>query len=249
MHVCALFALFHVFMFRSMLVCLNLGLRHVLVCSSLCGFMARWSFGATYFFGCIRPLLWLVWMQPCLRVHPSDVWFACHQPFSPLLSFACQGFLCQPLYVPYNMLTLPLCVITCLLCLLCAISFGILCFLASLHLLSICSCMHLCVLVYVIKLSSYLTISCGFTLVFVHEILSPFQELCLKAHVCRSYSNILELWTLNPNLHLSLQDSLFRLITCMIFFPCFSLCGLPLFFVISFACLLALFYLLLLVHA
>ena len=30
---------------------------------------------------------------------------------------------------------------------------------------------------------------------FVHKILSPFWELCLMAHVCRPYSNIMELWT------------------------------------------------------
>ena len=45
MHVYALFALFHVFIFGLMIVCLDLGLCHVLICFSLYGFVACWSLG------------------------------------------------------------------------------------------------------------------------------------------------------------------------------------------------------------
>ena len=74
---------------------------------------ACWSLGPLCLFGCIHPLWQLVWTQPCLGVHLRDVWLACHLPFSLLLSFACQGFSCWPLYMPLNIFTFPLCVITC----------------------------------------------------------------------------------------------------------------------------------------
>ena len=55
--------LFHAFVFGSMLVCLDLGLCHVLIClpsvgSSFCTFDAS-------LFVWLHPFpLWLVWMQP-----------------------------------------------------------------------------------------------------------------------------------------------------------------------------------------
>ena len=104
MHVCVLL---HMFMFGSMLVCLDLGPCHVLVCFPLMG-LCLLVFGANCLFGCIC----FLWQLVCL--HLSDVWFACHLPFSPLLSLACQGFSCQPFYVTFNMTSSPLCVITCL---------------------------------------------------------------------------------------------------------------------------------------
>ena len=184
-------------------------------------------------------------------VHLCDVWHACHLSFSSFSQpFGVSFSSYQPFYVPYNMLAFPLCVITCLLCLLCATLFGFLCFLASLNPLFIYSCMHLCVLVCVIKFSSYLMISCGFTHVFLHEVSNPFQELLLMSHVCHLYSNTMELWTPNPIPHLSFQDTLFCMITCLFaplyaFFPCLPLYALPLFLCYHFACLLAQFSLLL----
>ena len=47
------------------------------------------------------------------------------------------------------------------------------------------------------------------------------SHFCTLAHlfmhesVCRPYSNPMELWTLNPNLHLSPQDTPFCLIICL----------------------------------
>ena len=60
-------ALFGCFIFRSMLVCLDLGssilaLLHAFV--FILGICVC-TFGAFYLFGCIFPILWLVWMQPC----------------------------------------------------------------------------------------------------------------------------------------------------------------------------------------
>ena len=100
--------------FRSMLVCLDLGPCFIFVCFSLCRFVLIGLWGHLIYFFVSSSRMWLVWMQPCLGVHLSDVWFACCLPSFFLLSLACQGFSCQPLYVPYNMLNLPLCVITCL---------------------------------------------------------------------------------------------------------------------------------------
>ena len=106
-----------------------------------------WSLGPLCLFGCIRPFQCLVQMQPCLGVHLHDVWLACRLPFSLWLSFACWGFSCQPFYVPFNMFTLPLYVITCFasfilamlaLCHLVWLS-SFVCIFASLF---ICSCMR-----------------------------------------------------------------------------------------------------------
>ena len=55
MHVCALFALFHAFCFRSMLVCLGLGSLSCSCLFSLCGFVICWPLGFTCLFGCIHP--------------------------------------------------------------------------------------------------------------------------------------------------------------------------------------------------
>ena len=90
-----------------------------------------------------------------------------------------------------------------------------------------------------------------------------FLHLCTLAYmflhefVCRLYSNPMELWILDPNLHLSSQDTLFCLIACLFAFfvlhmfvcPClasfaslsFSMLSFYLFFCLStslFPCLL-----------
>ena len=143
----------------------------------LCGFVLVCLWGLLACLVAPIPLLWLVWMQPCLGVHLYDVWLTCRLPFSPLLSFSCQSFSCQPLYVPYNMLTLPLCVITCFLC---AILFGFPLFVCILVYMLMHVSLYACLCHQAYFLSMIL---CGFTLVFEHEIPSPFQELCLMAHV------------------------------------------------------------------
>ena len=54
------------------------------------------------------------------------------------------------------------------------------------------------------------------------------HESCLL--VCHLYFNIIKLWTSNPNLHLSLADTTFFLISCLFAFslicshPCFYAC-------------------------
>ena len=97
------------------------------------------------------------------------------------------------------------------------------CLLCATHLAFFFS-LHLCMLVYM----------------FMHEF------------VCRPHSNPMELWTPNPNLHLSSQDTLFCLITCLFapvwlsFFDSFSFSMLSL---CLFLCLsTGLFLLLLHVH-
>lgn len=76
-----------------------------------------------------------------------------------------------------------------------------------------CFCVHLSIFVYVfmhVSLLAYLChqikllliISCGFTLIFVHEISSPYRSF-VWWHMCRMYSNQMELRTLNTNPHLS----------------------------------------------
>ena len=82
--------------------------------------------------------------------------------------------------------------------------FAFLCFYASLH---------ACLLT---SSSLVPTISCRFTPVFDTRDPESLQELCLMASVCRPYSNTMELWTLDPNLHLSSQDTTFCLITCLL---------------------------------
>ena len=54
-------------------------------------------------FGCILSPLWLVWMQPHVRVHLRDVRLS----FSLLFSFARQGFSCQPCMCLITCLALP----------------------------------------------------------------------------------------------------------------------------------------------
>ena len=51
------------------------------------------AFRATYLFGCICPLWWLAWMQPCVRTHLRDVWLACRLPFSSFVQPCVLGFL------------------------------------------------------------------------------------------------------------------------------------------------------------
>ena len=86
---------------------------------------------------------------------------------------------------------------------------------------------------------------------------------CLHVHawvftyLCRLYSNLMEVWTLDPNLHMSSQGTFFCLITCCLPFShaqhalfasvrlyllvC-SLHALPISLVFSFACLLTCFF-------
>ena len=142
-------------------------LCHVLACFPLWVYCLM-VFGAICLFGCICPLWWHVWIQPCVRVHLHDVWLACRLPHSYLLSFSCQGFASQPFQVFYNMLILPLCVIICLLY---AILFGFPLFL--------CTCSYMLMHESLYACSCYQAqflpmISCGFTLMFVQEISSPF---------------------------------------------------------------------------
>ena len=90
-----------------------------------------------------------------------------------------------------------------------------------------------------------------------------FMHLCMLLYMfmhesmCRPYSNPIELWTLDPNLHFSSQDTPFCLITCLFAFSyaqhalfalmwlsllmC-SLHALPISLVSSFSCLLAYFF-------
>ena len=97
------------------------------------------------------------------------------------------------------MFTLPLCVITCF-------AFFILAMLALCHIvwfssffcifasLFICSCMHHCVLVCVIKLSSYVQSHAGSIPSLYTRSRVPFGNFAWW-YVCRSYSKIMELWT------------------------------------------------------
>ena len=105
--------LVHALCFRSMLVCLDLGSLPCSCLFSICGFVACWSLG---------PLACLVASVPFggllgynhVRGHIFMMFgLLASCLFPPLFSLACQGFSCQPFYVPYNMFTLPLCVITC----------------------------------------------------------------------------------------------------------------------------------------
>ena len=178
MHVCALFALFHAFCFRSMLVCLGLGSLPCSCLFSLCGFVICWSLGFTCLFGCIHPFGGLFGCGYVLHLH--DVWACLLLAF--FLFCLALHFSCQPFGLPYNMLTLPLYVITCSLCFLCDILFGLLCLFASLH---VCLYVHANVFV-CLFVSSSLVLTCGF--VQVHTRLctqnpESLQEFCLMAHV------------------------------------------------------------------
>ena len=157
--------------FRSMLVCLYLGPCFIFVCFSLCGFVLVGLQGHLIYFIVSSSHLWLVWMQPCLGVHLSDVWFAYRLPFSLLLSLACQGFSCQPLYVPHNMLNLPLCVITCLASFMLA-----LCHLVWLSLV-LCASLHPWLRVY----------ASVFVCLFVSSSLVPTYNL-VQVHTCLLYT-------------------------------------------------------------
>ena len=86
------------------------------------------------------------------------------------------GFLMLALYMPYNMVNFPLCVITCLasfMFALCHLVWVSLLWFASLH---PCLCVHAYVFVCLLcHQASFLPmISCGLTPIFVHEIPSPF---------------------------------------------------------------------------
>ena len=104
-----------------------------------------------------------------------------------------------------------------------------------------CSCMSLLVcLCHQALLISM--ISCGFTPIFIHEILSPFLGTLLDG-MCRLCSNIMDPWAPIPNPHISFEDTLSLssfLIKCLFayshaFFLCLFVSLFP------FLCLLALF--------
>ena len=150
MHFCALFALFHAFSFRSMLVCLDLGLCHVLVCFPFVGLCLL----------VFRALLF-VWLHPlpfcdCLdattygRVHLCDVGLLATCLYLLFLAWHVRVS-CVSLLVLYNMFSSPLCVNM--------LGYHCACFVPScltffvLFASLLCSCMCLCVPVCVIKLS------------------------------------------------------------------------------------------------
>ena len=79
----------------------------------------------------------------------------------------------------------------------------------------------------------------------------PFRNF-VWWHVCRPYSNLMELWTLDPNPHFSSLDTPFCLTTCFFAPVWLSLIVCPLACFLSsyfFACLLACFLWFLHVHA
>ena len=151
--------------------------------------------------------------------------------------------------MPYNMRTLPLCVIACF------ASF-VLTMLALCHLVCFFfTCLHLCMFFYMFMNVSLcvcfchqaqflLTILSRFTPIFCIRGPKSLQELCLMARV----SSILQYngtTGTNPNPHLSFQDTLFCLITRSLAPLCAFLClfaPLCTFFVSSFSfCLTAIF--------
>ena len=134
-----------------------------------------------------------------------------------------------------NAYPFPLRVMICLPCLLYAILFGSLCFIASLH---ICLHVHACVIVYACLCHQ----AWFYDLMRVHthswytRSWVPFRNF-VWWRMCRSYSNLMELWTLNPNLHLSFENTPF--IWQHACLPPFgSLCS----FVLSHAFLLVVFF-------
>ena len=125
--------------------------------------------------------------------------------------------------------------------------------------------LHFCILVYMfMNVSLYacschqalflLIISCGFALVFVHKISSPFRKLCLVAHVSSilQYNGTLDIKSKPTFVLLGHPLFLYNMLVCpfvcLLLLVCPFVCFLC-FFVISFAYLLALFSLLLHVHA
>lgn len=105
------------------------------------------------------------------------------------------------LYVPYNMIRFPLCVITCLASFVLAmltlrhLAWVSLLLLAFLHLFL---CVHDCIFVYLFMSSS---------LVPTYDFMQVHARLCTRNpesllgawwHKCRTYSNIMELLTSNP---------------------------------------------------
>ena len=101
------FPFFHVSMFRSTLVCLDL-ISYVLAMLPMsCYPFGLMLVGPRGFLVCLVvsiPLLWLVWIQPCVRIHLRDVWLACHLPFSSFVS----------LHVRVSRVSLFMCLRTCL---------------------------------------------------------------------------------------------------------------------------------------
>ena len=102
-------------------------------------------------------LLWFVWMQPFTGTHLRDVGLLDACPF-------------------------PLRVMICLPSFLCAILFDSFCFFVSLH---VCLYVHACIFVCacLCHQSQFLETHAGSYPSLIHEAPSPFQELCLMAHV------------------------------------------------------------------
>ena len=101
------FPFFHVFMFGSILVCLDLISCILAMLPTSCfpfGFMLVGLWGFLVCLVVYIPLLWIVWIQPCVRIHLHHVLLASHLPFSSLVS----------LHVRVSHVSLFMCLRTCL---------------------------------------------------------------------------------------------------------------------------------------
>ena len=230
-------------------VCLNLGLLPCSCLFSLCGFVAYWSLVPV---ACLVASVCFGGLFGCNHVwkHIFVIFGLLATCFSPLF---------LALHVRVSHIRLSMCHITFLALLLCDNMLGFLyaCFVPSY--LAFFICLNLYILVYLfMNVSLYVClclqaqvlpiISCGFTPIFVHEILSPFQELHLMAQVSsifqyngttdnKSKSTVVLLG--HPLLFDNMLSHPFvRFLSLFSPFMRF-LCS----FVISFTCLLALYFL------
>ena len=163
--------LFHVFFIWIHACMLDLGLCHVHI----------W-FPFVNSYACIFGASLFVWLHP----FPFYGLFRCNLLWEYISCIL--GFLMLSLLVPYNMFSFPLCMITCFVAFVLAML--ALCHLVwlSLFFLHLGNFVYLFMHVTLCACFCYQalflpTIMCRFTLVFVHEILSPFWELCLMAHM------------------------------------------------------------------
>ena len=106
---------FYAFVFRSMLVCLDLVSCILVMLHMSCFHLqvcAYWSLGPSCLFGCISPLCGLF---GCNHVQEYIfVMLACLPlAFLSFVQLCMLVLLLLALYVPYNMISSPLCVITC----------------------------------------------------------------------------------------------------------------------------------------
>ena len=149
------FPFFHVFMFGSILVCLDLISCILAMLPASCfpfGFMLVGLWGFLVCLVVSIPLLWLVLIQPCVRIHLHDVLLACPCLFPSLLVYMLWFLMLASLCALEHAYPFPLCDNLLALCHLVRLSM-LLCIFTS---LLICSWMCLCMLVCVIKLSSYI---------------------------------------------------------------------------------------------